>query len=115
MGSVLWNVSARWRPAASTSPSTRPARAGVADLITLTGDPARVTTIADFGAAALGVKVTGGGDFRATDALDEAAALFEAGHLQVPVARTYTFADAADAHRASQDGHVRGKLVLIPR
>jgi NADPH:quinone reductase-like Zn-dependent oxidoreductase len=87
---------------------------GVADLITLTGDPARVATIADFGAAALGVKVTGGGDFRAVDALDEAAALFDSGRLQVSVARTYGFADAADAHRVSEDGHVRGKLILIP-
>jgi NADPH:quinone reductase-like Zn-dependent oxidoreductase len=87
---------------------------GVADLITLTGDPARVATIADFAAAALGVKVTGGGDFRATEALDEAAALIEAGGLYVPIARTYSFTDAADAHRISQDGHVRGKLVLIP-
>jgi NADPH:quinone reductase-like Zn-dependent oxidoreductase len=89
-------------------------KGGVADLITLTGDPARVATIADFGAAALGVKVTGGGDFRATEALDEAAALVDAGRLHVPIARTYAFADAADAHRISQDGHVRGKLVLIP-
>jgi NADPH:quinone reductase-like Zn-dependent oxidoreductase len=42
---------------------------GVPDLITLTSDPARVATIADFGAAALGVKVTGGGDGRAVGAL----------------------------------------------
>jgi NADPH:quinone reductase-like Zn-dependent oxidoreductase len=89
-------------------------KGGVPDLITLTGDPARVATIADFGAAALGVKVTGGGDFRATEALDEAAGLIEAGRLHVPIAQTFTFADAADAHRLSEDGHVRGKLVLIP-
>jgi NADPH:quinone reductase-like Zn-dependent oxidoreductase len=87
---------------------------GVADLITLTGDPARVATIADFAAGALGVKVTGGSDFRATEALAEAAALFDAGRLQLWVAHTYAFADAAEAHRVSQDGHVRGKLVLIP-
>ena len=84
------------------------------DLITLTGDPARVATIADFSAAALGVKVTGGGDFRAVEALDEAAALVEAGRLHMPVQQTFTFAQAADAHRISEDGHVRGKLVLIP-
>ena len=89
-------------------------KGGVHDLITLTGDPARVATIADFGAAALGVKVTGGGDFRATEALDEAATLVETGRLRVPVAQSFTFAHAADAHRISQDGHVRGKLVLIP-
>jgi NADPH:quinone reductase-like Zn-dependent oxidoreductase len=89
-------------------------KGGVPDLITLTGDPARVATIADFGAAALGVKVTGGGDFRAVDALHEAAALTEAGRLHMPIAQTFTFTQAADAHRTSQDGHVRGKLVLIP-
>jgi NADPH:quinone reductase-like Zn-dependent oxidoreductase len=82
------------------------------DLITLTGDPARVATIADFGAAALGVKVTGGGDFRATEALGEAAALYDAGRLQVPIAATYPFEQAAEAHRSSEQGHVRGKLVL---
>jgi NADPH:quinone reductase-like Zn-dependent oxidoreductase len=90
------------------------AGSGIADLITLTGDPARVATIADFGAAALGVKVTGGGDSRATEALDEAAALIEAGRAYVPIDRTYAFTDAADAHRASEAGHVRGKLILIP-
>jgi NADPH:quinone reductase-like Zn-dependent oxidoreductase len=89
-------------------------KGGVADLITLTGDPARVATIADFGAAALGVKVTGGGDFRATEALDEAAELIEAGRLSVPIAGTFTFSNAAEAHRISRDGHVRGKLILIP-
>src|SRR3954468_15159742 len=89
-------------------------KGGVRDLIELTGDPARVATIADFGAAALGVKVTGGGDFRAAEALGEAAALFEAGRLQAPVAQTFTFAQAGDAHRVSEDGHVRGKLVLVP-
>ena len=87
---------------------------GVEDLITLTGDPARVATIADFSAAALGVKVTGGGDSRATEALDEAAALAQTGGLQVVVAQTFTFAQAADAHRLSEGGHVRGKLVLVP-
>jgi NADPH:quinone reductase-like Zn-dependent oxidoreductase len=88
-------------------------KGGIADLITLTGDPARVATIADFSAADLGVKVTGG-DSRAAGALDEAAALADAGRLHVPITRTFAFAEAADAHRISQDGHVRGKLVLIP-
>jgi len=89
-------------------------KGGVPDLITLTGDPERVATIADFSAAALGVKVTGGGDFRAAEALGEAAELIEAGRLQIPVAATFPFSQAAEAHRVSQEGHVRGKLVLIP-
>jgi NADPH:quinone reductase-like Zn-dependent oxidoreductase len=86
----------------------------VPELIALAGDPARVATIADFGAAALGVKVTGGGDGRAAEALDEAVELVDAGHLHVTVAQTFPFAAAAQAHRASQGGHVRGKLVLVP-
>ena len=88
-------------------------KGGIPDLITLTGDPARVATIADFGAAALGVKVSGGGG-RAPGALDEAARLLEAGRLRVPVQQTFTFAEAPEAHRLSEGGHVRGKLVLVP-
>jgi NADPH:quinone reductase-like Zn-dependent oxidoreductase len=89
-------------------------KGGVPDLITLTGDPARVATIADFGAAALGAKVAGGGEGRAAGALHEAATLFEAGRFEEPVERTFTFAEAGDAHRESAGGHVRGKLVLVP-
>jgi NADPH:quinone reductase-like Zn-dependent oxidoreductase len=87
---------------------------GVPDLIALTGDPAHVATIADFGAAALGVKVTGGADGRAVEALGEAADLIGAGRLHLTVAQAFPFAEAAEAHRVSQDGHVRGKLVLVP-
>jgi NADPH:quinone reductase-like Zn-dependent oxidoreductase len=86
----------------------------VPDLIELTGDPARVASIADFGAAALGAKVTGGSDGRATEALAEAAELADAGRLRPFVAQAFTFADAPEAHRVSQAGHVRGKLVLVP-
>jgi NADPH:quinone reductase-like Zn-dependent oxidoreductase len=87
---------------------------GVPDLIELTGDPAKVATIADFGAAALGAKVTGGSEGRAPGALAEAAALVEEGRFSLPVAEAIPFDRAADAHRASEGGHVRGKLVLVP-
>src|SRR5262249_25069797 len=40
-------------------------KGGVPDLIELTGDPARVATIADFGAGELGAKVTSGAEGRA--------------------------------------------------
>jgi NADPH:quinone reductase-like Zn-dependent oxidoreductase len=89
-------------------------RGGIPDLIELTGDPAKVATIADFQAASLGVKVTGGAEGRALGGLTEATALIEAGKLQVPIERTFPFADAAEAHRASEAGHVRGKLILVP-
>jgi NADPH:quinone reductase-like Zn-dependent oxidoreductase len=86
----------------------------IEDMIELTGDPAHVATIADFGAARLGVKVTGGSEGRVVEGLREAASLADAGRLQVLVDRTFPFAQAAEAHRVSQDGHVRGKLVLVP-
>jgi NADPH:quinone reductase-like Zn-dependent oxidoreductase len=89
-------------------------KGAIPDLIELTGDPAKVATIADFGAAALGAKVTGGGDGRAPGALEEAAALIEKGEFSLPVAEVFGFDRAGDAHRASEGGHVRGKLVLVP-
>jgi NADPH:quinone reductase-like Zn-dependent oxidoreductase len=90
-------------------------KGGVRELIELTGDPARVASIADWGAADLGIKVTGGaGAERAVEALAEAAELIDAGRFSLPVAQTFRFAEAAEAHRVSEEGHVRGKLVLIP-
>jgi NADPH:quinone reductase-like Zn-dependent oxidoreductase len=83
-------------------------------LIELTGDPARVATIADFGAAQLGVKVTGGAEGRFTEALHEAAEMARQGRLRVTIAATYPFSRAGDAHRQSQEGHTRGKIVLLP-
>jgi NADPH:quinone reductase-like Zn-dependent oxidoreductase len=83
-------------------------------LVELTGASDRVVTIADYaGAEQTGVRFTGGaGEERAWTALGEAAALVEAGRLTVPVARTFPLADIAEAHRISETGHPRGKLVL---
>ncbi len=39
-------------------------------------------------------------------------ALVEDGHLRPTVSGSYPLSDAAAAHRESEDGHVRGKLVL---
>jgi NADPH:quinone reductase-like Zn-dependent oxidoreductase len=89
-------------------------KGAIPDLIELTGDPSKVATIADFSAAELGAKVTGGAEGRAPGALDEAATRFEKGEFSLPVAEAFPFARAGDAHRASEGGHVRGKLVLVP-
>jgi NADPH:quinone reductase-like Zn-dependent oxidoreductase len=42
------------------------------------------------------------------------AQLFESGDLRVEVGRTFPLAEAAEAHRLSETGHARGKIVLIP-
>ncbi|RIJ78094.1 NADP-dependent oxidoreductase [Nakamurella silvestris] len=85
----------------------------VADLIELTGVPANVVSIADFAAPKLGARVTTGADERGFESLGQAAALFEDGRFTLPVARTFTFDQAAEAHRESEAGHVRGKLVIL--
>jgi NADPH:quinone reductase-like Zn-dependent oxidoreductase len=86
----------------------------IPDLVEITGDPGTVITIADYSAPQYGVRVTGGQDGRYAQALGEAAKLWEEGKLSVPVAQAFPFAQAAEAHRLSAGGHVRGKLVLTP-
>jgi NADPH:quinone reductase-like Zn-dependent oxidoreductase len=84
-------------------------------LVELTGSPENVVTIADYpGAEQTGVPFSGGmGPERAWHALAEAAELIEAGGFRLPVAQTFPLSDIAEAHRISQTGHPRGKLVLI--
>jgi NADPH:quinone reductase-like Zn-dependent oxidoreductase len=60
------------------------------------------------------VRVTGGQDGRYAKGLAEAAKLWEDGRFSLPVARAFPFSEAAEAHRLSEEGHVRGKLVLVP-
>jgi NADPH:quinone reductase-like Zn-dependent oxidoreductase len=84
-------------------------------LVELTGSPDRVVTIADYaGAEQTGVRFSGGmGPERAWHALTEAVELIEAGRFRLPVAQTFPLSDIAEAHRISETGHPRGKLVLI--
>ena len=44
--------------------------------------------------------------------LDALTALFDAGKLSVEIAQVFDLADAAGAHRASEAGHTRGKVVV---
>jgi NADPH:quinone reductase-like Zn-dependent oxidoreductase len=84
-------------------------------LVELTGNADRVITIADYaGAEQAGVRFTGGpGTARAVHALTDVAPLIETGRFSLPVAQTFSLAQIAEAHALSQEGHVRGKLVLL--
>jgi NADPH:quinone reductase-like Zn-dependent oxidoreductase len=84
-------------------------------LVELTGDPARVVTIADYaGAQATGVQFSGGlGTGRALYALRDIGGLIDAGRFSLPVAQTFRLDEVGEAHRVSETGHVRGKLVLL--
>jgi NADPH:quinone reductase-like Zn-dependent oxidoreductase len=88
-------------------------RGSVRDLVELTGDPAKVVTIADFGAAELGVQVTGGGSGQA-ERLARIAELLADGRLEMPIAGTFPLERIGAAYAESEAGHVRGKLVLVP-
>ena len=86
----------------------------VDELISLAPDPAKVVTIANFAAGEAGVRVTGGGaDSRAMEALAEIAGLLAQNKIVIKV-QTFPFERAAEAYRISLNGHVRGKLVLVP-
>ena len=89
-------------------------KSAIEDLISLAPQPSQVVTIANYGAAESGARLTGGGaDSQPMKALAEAAELLEQNKLVVKV-QTFPLERADEAHRASQAGHVRGKLVLLP-
>ncbi|GAA1351083.1 NADP-dependent oxidoreductase [Streptomyces beijiangensis] len=84
------------------------------ELIGLAHGPEHVVTVADFpGAQEHGVRFSRGDAGRALHVLGQIGELIEAGRFSLPVAGTFPLADIAEAHRAGEDGHVRGKLVLL--
>ena len=83
----------------------------LADLVALVGEPSKVATIADFGAAALGASMVAGAANAATD-LAEAARLGQDGKLVLAVQATYPLEQGADAQALVQGGHTRGKIVI---
>ena len=86
----------------------------VRELISLVSEPSQVLSIANFAAGQAGARVTGGSaDSRPMEALAEVAGLLAQNKLVIKV-QTFPFSRAAEAYRISLDGHVRGKLVLIP-
>jgi NADPH:quinone reductase-like Zn-dependent oxidoreductase len=84
------------------------------ELIDLAGGPGHVVTIADFaGAQQYGVRFSRGDAGRALHALSGIGELIESGRFSVPAVQAFPLAEVAQAQRVSEDGHVRGKLVLL--
>jgi len=84
------------------------------ELVKLTGAPEHVITVADFlGAQETGVRFSRGDTGRATYALAQVARMAETGRFTIKVGRTFPLAEVAQAHRVSEAGIVRGKLVLL--
>src|SRR5206468_4948854 len=97
------------------TPGSRSERTVKAVRYSQLGGPEQVVTISDFGGAKEhGVTFSSGPDAgRAVHAIAEVGELVESGRFSLPVARTFPLAEIAQAHRVSEDGHVRGKLVLV--
>ncbi|BEP16627.1 NADP-dependent oxidoreductase [Acidothermaceae bacterium B102] len=83
----------------------------IAELIELTGEPAKVLSIADFSAPSLGAQVSASSANQVA-AYTEAVRLFEAGAFSLPVTQTFPLEKAGDAQAASATGHTRGKIVV---
>ncbi|HMH58641.1 MAG TPA: NADP-dependent oxidoreductase [Galbitalea sp.] len=90
-------------------------RGSLSELIDVTGSADAVVTIADFGASALGVRISMGelaGQAGGKHGLAVAAALFEEGRFHIPVEAAFPFERAAEAHALAAEGPRRGKIVL---
>jgi NADPH:quinone reductase-like Zn-dependent oxidoreductase len=87
----------------------------VQDLISMAPEPSQVVTIANYAAGQAGARVSGGGaDSHPMQALAQVAELLAQNKLVLKV-QTFPFDRAPEAYRISQSGHVRGKLVLVPK
>jgi NADPH:quinone reductase-like Zn-dependent oxidoreductase len=84
-------------------------------LIELAGGAQKVVTLADFeGAKEHDVRFSNGfSDGNAFHALATIGQLIEAGRFWLPVDKTFPLAEIAEAHRVSEHGRVRGRLVLV--
>jgi len=84
------------------------------ELIELAGGPGHVVTLADSeGARKYGVRFSRGDDGRALHSLTGIGDLIESGRFVPPAVQTFPLAEVAEAHRVSERGHARGKLVLL--
>lgn len=86
----------------------------------LVPDRSRIVSILAFDRGDTGIKLIGGapnadpGTRIRAEAWRRLVALARQGELEVPVARTYSLAEAAEAHRFLAEGHPGGKVVLLP-
>ena len=77
--------------------------------------PERVDTVVDFEAAkSRGVRTEGNAAGASAAVMAELAGLNASGQLEVPIAATYPLDQVAAAYAELAEGHVRGKIVLLP-
>ncbi len=75
----------------------------------------RIDTIIDFAAAReYGTKAEGSSAALSASVLAELAALVASGDLEVPIAATFPLDQVRAAFSLLEQGHIRGKIVLLP-
>lgn len=84
----------------------------IRELIDIVGDPQRVVSVADFTAAQYGARFSAGPPKDPQRVLAEVARLCSEGLFRLRVERTFPLEQTAEAHDASAEGHVTGKLVI---
>ncbi|MFK4087023.1 NADP-dependent oxidoreductase [Kribbella sp. NPDC020789] len=92
-------------------------KGGLKESIELRGGTGRIITIADFGAAELGIQVSAQGSGTPEEVRAGLEAQLQAvadGKLSVRIADTFGLADAAKAQEISEGGHAQGKLIVKP-
>jgi NADPH:quinone reductase-like Zn-dependent oxidoreductase len=78
-------------------------------------EPSRIDTIVNFEAPArYGVRAEGSAEAASASVLAELAGLIAAGKLELPIAATFPLDRVQDAYRRLGEGHVLGKIVLLP-
>jgi NADPH:quinone reductase-like Zn-dependent oxidoreductase len=78
-------------------------------------EPSRIDTVVNFEAVAqFGVNAEGNASASTASVLAELAGLIAAGELELPIAATFPLDQVQDAYRRLAEGHVLGKIVLLP-
>jgi NADPH:quinone reductase-like Zn-dependent oxidoreductase len=78
-------------------------------------EPSRIDTIADFEAVTrYGVKGEGNAAGASASVLAELAGLISTDQLELPIAGVYPLDQVRDAYRRLEQGHIRGKIALVP-
>jgi NADPH:quinone reductase-like Zn-dependent oxidoreductase len=88
-------------------------KGGLTDAITLAGGPSRVVTLADEGAAELGVAFSAPRPDRAPEALEETMPRLASGALRLRRERQLSIDRASEAHELLETGETHEKLILI--
>jgi NADPH:quinone reductase-like Zn-dependent oxidoreductase len=77
--------------------------------------PSRIDTVANFEAVGkYGVKGDGSAVGASAEVLAELAGLIASGDLEIPIAATYPLDQVREAYQRLAQGHLLGKIVLIP-